>query len=277
MEEMVSTQPKRPSMVGPMVMGIVVGLIIGIGGYYAWNHRTKPATTATTAVTTATPTNVAVTTTPATTAPVATSDPTVGWKTYSPIPADSVLGYTFKYPTTAQPAQDSTYDGLMYGTSVYNTKTMQDESMGYDKSNMAADQVALAKGDPTNVKFGIPVTGSLKLLSISGVLAKEETILSAADACDMQFNRQAIIYKGDYQLNIYWIRGNAQAIARNNPSYFKKAATFCGTNESDMLIWKDAASLSAFYTALVAGTTDTLSQEWFTDFPKLISTFEFTK
>ena len=194
----------------------------------------------------------------------AVQDETVNWKTYT----DPVVGFTFKYPSNASNASEGNMAGLTFRVGVNNLNSMENMPMGYDKTNIAKDKEALSNGDPS-ISFGMPVPNSLKMLAVETALAKELTILSELEVCNVQFDREAIIYKGDYQIVLSWEYAGTD-IQRNNPDYFKIDTANCGSDK----IWKDSA---AFYSDLVAGKTDSVSQNWFTNFDKIIKTFQFTK
>jgi len=192
---------------------------------------------------------------------------TTNWKTYT----DSTVGFTFKYPTNAAEAGQSNKkdSGLVFSVTINNLDTMKDAPLGYDKANALKDKTALSKGDPST-SFGQAVPSSLKMLSITNALAKELTVLQQLEVCDVQFNRQAIIYKDNYQIILSWMYAGSD-IQKNNPSYFKTDSSNCGLTSTD---WSDS---NKFYTDLVAGKTDSVSQNWFTNFDAIIKTLQFTK
>jgi len=192
---------------------------------------------------------------------------TTNWKTYT----NSTVGFTFKYPTNASEADQSGIkdSGLVFGVTINNLNTMQDAPLGYDKANALKDKTALSKGDPST-SFGQAMPSSLKMLSITNVLAKELTILQQLEVCNVQFNRQAIIYKDNYQIILSWVYAGSD-IENNNAHYFKTDSVNCGETSTD---WSDS---NKFYADLVAGKTDSVSQKWFTDFDAVIKTLQFTK
>ena len=112
---MESTPLKRPSMIGPMAMGIVIGLVIGIGGYYAWNHRTITSTVSTSS-TAATPTTTA---TSATTAASLNTYPAT-WKTASITELNRQLNYPSDWKMLAF-AKKTEVNELSGGTWFYAT------------------------------------------------------------------------------------------------------------------------------------------------------------
>lgn len=189
-------------------------------------------------------------------------DSTVNWETYT----DTKVGFTFKYPDTA--SQKNTL-GLNFDVTVNDLDTMEDAPLGYDKTNALRDNEALANGDPST-SFGSAMKYSLKKLSVKDALAKELTILSQIEICNVQFRRQAIIYKDNYQIILSWWYGGSNLLSANNPNYFTTDSKNCGSEK----IWKDA---SGFYSDLMGGTTDSISQNWFISFDEIIKTIQFTK
>jgi hypothetical protein len=203
--------------------------------------------------------------------PLATTTPqideTADWKIYT----DSKVGFTFKYPANANiSGGDKKDSGLTLRVSVSKLDSTSDDDapLGYDSANFLKDRAALSKGDPST-SFGQAEPSSLKMLSITNALAKEYIIFRQLEVCDVQFNRQANIYKDDYLISLDWTY-NGSAIQNNNPSYFKIDSKNCGSYG----MWKD---YRVFYTDLVAGKTDSVSQNWFTSFDEIISTFKFTE
>ncbi len=188
-------------------------------------------------------------------------DSTVNWKTYT----DAKVGFTFKYPEGASNGDAS---GLNYHITVNDLNTMVDMPLGYDKANALKDKKALSNGDPST-SFGWSVKNSLKMLNIPNALAKELTVLGQIDVCDVQFSREAIIYKDNYQIILSWWYGGKKII-ENNPSYFTEDIKNCGSEK----MWKEGTT---FYTDLVAGITDSVSQNWFIDFDEIVKTLQFTK
>jgi len=198
--------------------------------------------------------------------PIATTTPqideTADWKTYT----DSKIGFTFKYPADVNISSDNKKDsGLMVGVYIDNLDTMEDAPLGYDKASALKDKTALANGDPS----GLPGRGNLKMLNIPSALAKEFVTFQEIEICNVQFDHAAMIYKDNYRIQLH-LTYNGSAIQNNNPSYFKTDSKNCGSDK----IWGDSG---AFYKDLVAGKTDSVSQNWFTIFDKIISTFKFTE
>lgn len=190
------------------------------------------------------------------------------WKTYT----DSEAGFTFKYPNSATLDAQKGTTGLTLDVTVKNINTIEAITLGYDKATALKDKAALVKGDPST-PVGSGEQATYKMLSINGALAKEFTVLRQLEVCNVQFQRQAVIYKDNYQAVLSWgYAGND--LRENNPSYFEVNSS-CGSVKA----WVNSSTggVSAFYADLVAGKTDTVSQAWFTDFDKIIKTFEFTK
>ncbi|MDO8585124.1 MAG: Ser-Thr-rich GPI-anchored membrane family protein [bacterium] len=201
------------------------------------------------------------------------SSETVGWKTYT----DSKVGFTFQYPSNAS---ENAKEGLAFRVTVNDLNTMGDAPLGYGIDNALKDKNALSQGDPS-VPLGMPVAGSLKMLTVKSALAKELVLLQELDVCDVRFDRQAVIYKDHYQIILSWSYNGADAlkgtdIQKNNPSYFGGGE--CSKSENIFWTYKDKRDSSAdvFYADLVAGKTDPVSQNWFTAFDKIVKTFQFT-
>lgn len=195
-----------------------------------------------------------------TTAATAAKDETADWKTY----INSKYGFSFKYP---EEAKEGSGNEISFNVRVNDLIYMQDMPLGYDKENLIKDRTALSKNDPS-VSLGSPVKGSNKMISIVGGLAKEETILRELEVCNVQLVKKAIIYKDNYQIDITWSYGSIANIEKNNPKYFTTDSSNCGQDK----VWKDETN---FYTDIVSGRTDSISQNWNHTFNQMISTFKF--
>ncbi|MFA6486358.1 MAG: hypothetical protein WCT40_03260 [Candidatus Magasanikbacteria bacterium] len=194
---------------------------------------------------------------------------TANWKTYT----DSKVGFTFKYPTDSSMNSEKGMQGRVFNVTVNDLNTMEDAPLGYDRANALKDKAILAASPNTSVagiSFGQAVHDSLERLAIPNALAKGLTILGQIDVCDVQFDRQAIIYKDNYQIILSWMYAGSD-IENNNAHYFKTDSANCGLTTTN---WNDSGK---FYTDLVAGKTDAVSQKWFTDFYAIVDSFRFTK
>lgn len=198
-----------------------------------------------------------------------TSDETVAddekadWETYT----NEEYGFSFQYPNDVT---SNEFSDQYFSVIVNNINTIEDMPMGYDKESAIADKEALADGDVSAEFFGMAIEDSYKLLDIEDALAKEFTILSQLEVCDVQFRREAVIYKDNYQIILDLVSNEEDKIINNNAGYFKSDPTVCGTSK----LWSDA---DGFYDKLTSGTSDSVSQKWFTNFDKIIATFEFAE
>jgi hypothetical protein len=243
-----------------IVYGIAIVLLVGAVVYFAVIRKIEPSND-----------QPAITNNQSdivTATPVEPVDLTADWKTYT----DSIVGFTFKYPndTTENITKGTT--GLTLGVTIKDLNTMTDMPLGYDKATALKDKAALAIGDPST-NIGMAVKNSFKILNIDGALAKESTILGILEVCDIRFNRQAIIYKDNYQIILSWGYAGS-GIQENNPSYFKIDSSVCVLDGESVKMWKD---MGIFYADLAAGKTDSVSQNWFTNFDGIIKTFQFTQ
>lgn len=171
--------------------------------------------------------------------------------------------FTFMYPSEAT-LDLQKGDGLNLIVTVNNLRAMTDQPAGFDRENIAQDKTSLAAGDPTTpFRQGV----DYRLENISGALAKSYLVLRQFEVCDVQFDRELIAYKDDYQVVVTWSYLGDRLID-NNPAYFTKDSMDCGQQR----IWKDQ---DAFASDLEMGDTDSVSQNWYDSFDEIVRSFTF--
>lgn len=176
---------------------------------------------------------------------------------------DSTNKFGFSYPKTAElaTASDSktSSSATRLSVAVYNLKTMEDQPLGYDKATLTALRNDLAAG---NVKT-----------FVTGLNAKATMTLRQLEVCDMQFTYTLDVFKEDMLVSInYSINSSQYAnVVKNNPTYFAKDTTNCGTSD----VWKDTGEEN-FRNDVAAGKTDTITQSWYKDFDALAKSFAFS-
>lgn len=220
-----------------------VVLVVALS-YLVWASNTAPDTTDNSAVVTK----------------KTTTDETADWKMFT----DTTTGFTFIYPPAAQltTASSKTEDNKTTRIYVkaYNLSTMADEPLGYDKVTLTALRDDL-------------ISGKVKTY-LAGAYAKETLTLRQLEVCDVQFRYSLDVFDGkdilahlDYSVNA----GQEATVAKANPSYFTADAVNC----SSLDIWKDTGE-ETFRTDLIAGKTDSVTQQWHKDFALIAKSFKFT-
>jgi hypothetical protein len=145
---------------------------------------------------------------------------------------------------------------------------MKDAPLGYSKDNFIKDREALKNGDST-VSFDF--SGKAEMLDILGAVGKKYNVFGRFDVCSMAFERMAIIYQGDNVIRLSWVLDDNDEIIKNNPIYFAIDQANCG----DQKVWN--RENNTFFSDLLAGKTDKLSQDWYWNFDKVLTTFKFTE
>lgn len=199
--------------------------------------------------------------------PSPTPDLTADWIKYN----NKKNSFELKYPANAvindsvssQAAKWPEADLYVYAEKINDIKSMP---FGYDKANILKDKSALEAND---VK-GFIGNSTNEIINIKGAIGKKYTMLSQADVCDVQFTREALIYKKDYLIRLKWVNRNVDEVVVQNPDYFTVDSKNCGKKNK---AWKDGSS---FYDALISDKADVAIQKWFKDFDLIISTFNFS-
>lgn len=252
----------------PVMIILLVVLIgvIGATGYYVYQTNNKTSNELSNSVDTSSgkkDTKPSVTATPIASA-------TASWQTYS----NKDFNFSFKYPSnvTVTTKKDANFAKDSKGTvlivSAQKIADLPEATMGYDKETAANDLAALKKGDPS-VSQGMTVKGSNKVINVLGGYGKVETLLSELDHCNVEYKRLGVFYKDDTQVIIDYRNFDVATLETADAKYFTTSAECSGK------AYKDAEAVTTYYADLAAGKTDTLSQKWFTDFDKVISTFKF--
>ena len=186
------------------------------------------------------------------------------WETYK----NEELGFEFKYPKDTVLAENPKFykPGAFH---VYTNDIFEiNIPMGFETDNLLKDKSALENNDPT-VNFGFAIADSYEIIDDPEILGKKFTILRQLEVCNVQFTREALIYKDNHLIRLHWQYDNINEIINNNSDYFTTNSASCGNSK----VWKDENN---FYKDLVSSKTDAISQKWFNDFNQIISTFKFT-
>jgi len=234
------------------ILIVFLVIVLGAVGYFGYKYYQDLSKSSLT-VTPATTTN--------------TTDATADWETYT----NTVYGFSFKYPSDTVILEGDATSKTKSPTIQVTTEkiaSIGSQTNGFDQETAVKDKAAIEKGDYSTA-MGWGVAGSYKKLNITGATGKQFVTLSAFEVCDVQLTRTAVIYTTDSRIILTFKYNDMDKLKANNPSYFKSDKTNCG----DVLIWKDSAQ---FYADLVAGKTDSLSQAWYGNFDKTISTLKIT-
>lgn len=247
----------KPAAAKWLWITLIAVIVIG-GAFAAWYYLIGPgkAVESSTATTT-------------TTAPV---DETADWKTYT----NTVKNFSFKYPKDWTESTNSTDKTKVTTVTVQviveKISDIGSVPSGYDTTTALKDQAALKNNDPST-PIAQAVSSSYKMLKITGAVGKEFVILGQIDATDVQLVREAMIYTDDgYRIRIMADYNNDTLLETNNSSYFKADASGVKGAENQKM-WNNK---DQFYTDLVAGKTDSLTQTWYKNFTTSLSTFKFT-
>lgn len=218
--------------------------LIAVLGYFIWYQNAEPDTADNSAPSVINKTGADET------------NETAGWKTYT----DEAGIFSFMYPPTVT-VGSTTKDETSIAVKTYDLLTMEDEPLGYDKASLTALRDDLKSG---KVKT-----------AITAMYAKETLTLRVLEICDRQFTYTLDVFDGEntmVQLT-YALNGEDKITAiANNADYFTTDSTNCGTEK----IWKDTGE-EGFRTALVDGTTDTVTQTWHKNFGLVTKSFKFVK
>lgn len=253
---------------------IIVVAIIGFAGWYVYSvnkkaqdsmeHRPTPENWRAPSVATPTPT-------PTPTAYVPTPTPSAGpvpdfstaWKTYT---NQTGVSFQFSYPAYASINDRYAENMAAITVEVQDINTVEDN----DHANQQAyrnDIEAIKNGDPT-VKQSWDLPMSYKLLNISGGYGKSAMNFGGG-ACEGGINVVAHVYKGDYLVKVTYEFNDLALFRQYNPGYV-----------SDNLCLAYASNTSEdpremVYTHLESGSLDSISQQWYADFYKMMDTFKF--
>ncbi len=186
------------------------------------------------------------------------------WETYE----NEELGFEFKYPKDSILAENPKFYKSNALHIYINDISEINMPMGFNTDNLLKDRSALENNDPT-VNFGFAIADSYEIIDDPEILGKKFTILRQLEVCNVQFTREALIYKDNYLIRLHWQYDNINEIINNNSDYFTTNSASCGNSK----VWKDKNN---FYKDLVSSKTGAISQKWFNDFDQIISTFKFT-
>lgn len=250
---------------------IIILIVIATVGLFVWNiQKNKEAVPAVIPVASVNNMPASTSTPDITSVPV---DETVDWQIYK----DDKYGFELKYPQIVKLITNSKdWTQKIKKISIIVTdinSTKEDGPMGYNSSNFLKDREVLKRGGDS-VHFDFPVQGSEKKLNWPGILGREFVVERRFETCDVTLERHAIIYRGDAVIHITWEYGDMAEFIKNNPAYFKVDNGCKVVGEGPQKAWKDG---DAAYSDLQSGKADVISQEWFRDFDKVMSTIKFTK
>lgn len=150
------------------------------------------------------------------------------------------------------------------GLQVYIAKVAELEDEEADMA--AAEQPALAKGDLTQGP-SVDTPEARKLLSRGGQAVGTYTLLRQIDACDVQFTRQARLYRNGYQVVIVLQQKSVAQLESANANYFATNAD-CNNDKA----WSKPEQ---FIQDLIAGKTDSATQAWSATFDQITASLTF--
>lgn len=235
---------------------VIVGIIGGTGWYvYKANVTTEKAQDESAAHNPSTSNN---------------SISSASWRTYT----NDEYSFSFNLPSDV--AFNEKNNGSIYQQEkdlglAYSVQRIQDinenEPYYLDKKTALNDIEALKIG---NVSTQIGLTGYYKLIDFQeeDVYGKKGIAFQNVKSCDsLTLLYQAYIYTANYRIIITYSVSNMERIIEANRKYFTDYPE-CTTG---------ALKLNSvdFYNDLVAGKTDPISQKWFTDFDKIITSIKF--
>ncbi|MFZ2970751.1 MAG: hypothetical protein WA063_06395 [Minisyncoccia bacterium] len=159
---------------------------------------------------------------------------------------------------------------------------IEDMPLGFTKENIFKDREAIKNKD-LSIQFNGGISSSYLPINNSDIIGKGKkyTTLAVIEAANIQFTRDANIYINDSFIHLRWKSNNKNEIINNNPDYFACHGSITKIDcDTGFKIWRFEDKKDGtvkFYNDLVAGKTDLISQKWFNDFDKILSTFKFTE
>lgn len=202
-------------------------------------------------------------------------DTTSNWNTYN----DSVLGFSFKYPTDIE--IKVLPEGEFLNQEVKNNlltiqrfklDTLYEMSMGYGSKFAIEDRDKLSQG-----RLGglidwpdWPFDESKSVVKISNKFGKVFSVFMRFEVCDVTFERMLIIYKDNYRI-ILTLHGVKDKIMSSMTEYFKVDRENCGES---IKVW-DSEKMTEFYQVLENGKGGKIAQAWFDGFNSIIRTIDF--
>lgn len=271
-------------MVRPWLLLVLLVVVLAGIGFFSWNYlQGKKTDNKTTAVNSNIVSPVAI----ASLSP----DSTAGWKTY----IDTADGWSFKYPDYAYISDISTSTAVVANKVGISVLTYPYTTLKNCKDNPEnlSDCVAIEKnretmiaGGKSAVLFDFALDNTSKLITTPGLAGNESTSLNGPVAASITFSRFAVIYHGDIASDngeaiVLSAFGNEKQIETANPNYFTKIGCHSDENPNDPNYnapnctgYKD---VNAFYADLVAGKTDSISQQWYKTIDQILPTVTFVK